>query len=106
MTKCIVCQCPCLDRGPGYDCACTKCAIEIHRLAGSDLSKRDMSRGDAFPPYSIWTTYIEALVASKKLINSIKGIGVVDKACKQCHIKNDLGATKCYYCETLNPTDY
>ena len=106
MAKCIVCQCPCLDRDPGHDAACTKCATEIHNLGGSTISLLDLSRGDAFPQNSIWSTYIEALVDAKKLINSIKNSPAVDKPCKQCNIKNDLGAVKCYYCETLNPTDY
>ena len=106
MAKCIVCQCPCLDRDPGYDSACTKCATEIHRLGGSDLTIIDLSRGDAFPRNSIWSTYIEAFIDAKKLINSITASGPVDKPCKLCNIKNDVGVAKCYYCETLNPTDY
>jgi hypothetical protein len=106
MTECIVCQCPCLDRGLDYDSACTNCAIEVHTLASSDFSLLDLSRGDAFPKNSIWSTYIDALVDAKRLINSIKNGPAVDKPCKLCNIKNDLGAVKCYYCETPNPTDY
>jgi hypothetical protein len=32
-------------------------------------------------------------------------VALKERRCKQCGIMNDMSAKKCYYCETLNPTD-
>jgi hypothetical protein len=105
--NCFICNADCRDYGPGYDSACGRCAQLIHEFSGGYIK---LSSGDGFPTNAPGIERFGTAIERVKLMLGKKiAVPVIlnqDKRCKQCNIKNDLGAKICYYCQALNPTDY
>jgi hypothetical protein len=103
--ECAICRAPARDQGSDYYSCCPICATALHKEA--DPTSPYGTKGDGFPKWDLafWVPLFEK-VKAQLTQTPIVMVNFLDKKCKLCGIKNDLGAKKCYYCETLGPTDY